>query len=73
MKIEDDELHYRYTLVVLKALHLDAQSFFYDIASGRPYEIQIYKWIDKLYKQGKNPNKAIQLIYRVRKLFIIRV
>ncbi|WP_024768443.1 hypothetical protein [Aquimarina macrocephali] len=71
MKIQEDEPHYQFTLNVLKALHLDAGSFFDDVANDAPYEVQIYKWIDKLYKQGKSIDEAIELIHRVRRFFIL--
>jgi len=71
MEIEEDEEHYQYTLSVLKALHLDTASFFDDLANDAPYEVQVYKWIDKLFAQGKSLDQAIQLIHRVRRFFIL--
>ncbi len=71
MGIHEDEQYYRYLLNVLKALHLDATTFFDDVAQDAPYEVQIYVWIDKLYKQGKSADEAIERIHRVRRFYIL--
>lgn len=71
MEIEEDGQHYQFILDVLKALHLDSPIFFKDLANDAPYEIQIYQWIDKLFRQGKTLNDTIQLIHRVRRLYIL--
>ncbi len=71
MKIIKDDLHYDFTVNILKSLHLEKNKFFDDVINDAPYEVQIYKWIDKLYNQGKSVEEAIQLIHRVRRFFII--
>ncbi len=71
MEIEEDGPQHQYTLNVLKALHLDSTSFFDDLKNDAPYEVQVYKWIDKLYKKEKTVDEAIQLIHRVRRFFIL--
>ncbi len=71
MEIIKDDLHYDFTVNVLKSLHLEENKFFDDVTNNASYEVQIYKWIDKLYKQGKSVEEAIQLIHRVRIIFLI--
>jgi hypothetical protein len=71
MEIEEDQQHYQFTLDILKALHLESTSFFDDLMNDAPYEVQVYKWIDKLYKQNKSIDEAIELIHRVRRFFIL--
>ena len=70
MKIINDEAHYEFTINVIKALHLEKDIFFEDVANDEPYEVQVYTWIDKLYNQGKSIEEAIELIHRVRRFFI---
>ncbi len=71
MDKHNDERYYQFLLDVLKALHLDATTFFDDLAQDAPYEVQIYVWMDKLYKQGKSADEAIELIHRVRRFYIL--
>lgn len=71
METDENTRHYQFTLDLLKALHLNEDSFFDDLANGAPYEVQIYKWINKLFKQRKSVEEAIALIHRVRRLFIL--
>ena len=71
MDIHEDEHYYQFLLAVLKALHLDSTTFFDDLSQDAPYEVQIYRWTDKLYRQGKSIDEAIELIHRVRRFYIL--
>ncbi len=72
MSIKKNEAHYRFMNAILKALHLESNYFFYDVVQKRPYEVLIYNWMNKLYKNGKSREEAIEYIHRARRLFILR-
>ena len=47
-------------------------TFMYNLANGHPHEPLLYLWIDKLYAKNKSSEDAVQLIYKVRNIFLLQ-
>ncbi|WP_108809208.1 hypothetical protein [Aquimarina spinulae] len=56
---------------ILKTLHLTMDTFIYNLAHHTPYEMLLYRWINKLYTKGISSEEAIQLIYKARNILLL--
>ncbi|PKV52037.1 hypothetical protein ATE84_4138 [Aquimarina sp. MAR_2010_214] len=62
---------YRFMSDILKTLHLKTDIFMYNLAHHTPYEMILYRWINKLYTKGTSSEEAIQLIYKARNILLL--
>ncbi|WP_035095212.1 hypothetical protein [Aquimarina megaterium] len=56
---------------ILKTLHFTMDTFIYNLANHSPYEMLLYRWINKLYTKGISSEEAIQLIYKARNILLL--
>ncbi len=66
MPIAQDEIHYRYLLDILRALHIKRKDFMTKLAQNSKYEMMLYAWINMLFVQDKTKDEAIDFIYKCR-------
>ncbi|WP_109097523.1 hypothetical protein [Aquimarina sp. AU58] len=62
---------HRFMSDILKTLHLTMDTFIYNLANHSPYEMLLYRWINKLYTKGISSEEAIQLIYKARNILLL--
>ncbi|KAA1244501.1 hypothetical protein [Aquimarina sp. RZ0] len=66
MNIENDEQHYKFCLLILKAFHLEPTLFFSRIADNEYYECLIYSWVNQLYEEERSIAYSIEQIHKAR-------
>ncbi|EZH72142.1 hypothetical protein ATO12_24725 [Aquimarina atlantica] len=62
---------YQFMSDILKTLHFTMDTFIYNLAHHSPYEMLLYRWINKLYTKGISSEEAIQLIYKARNILLL--
>ncbi len=70
--LQADQYKHQYTYAILEALHLQMDSFMYNLVYCQPYEMIIYHWIMTLYDKGVSKESAIGVIYKARNLYILK-
>lgn len=70
MDLEYNSKH-QYMSDILKMLHLKMDIFIYNLAHHTPYEMILYRWINKLYTKGTSIDESIQLIYKARNILLL--
>lgn len=62
----------RFIVDIIQALHMRLDEFMYNLVHHNPYEMILYIWIHKLYKRRKSCDEAIQLMYRAKKILLLK-
>ncbi len=65
---ELDNRYNEYLIYIIQSLHMKVDEFMESIVRQETcYEKIIYQWAIKLFKKGMSEDKALQIIYRVRR------
>ncbi len=70
--LQSDQSKHQFIYAILEALHLQMDSFMYNLVYCQPYEMIIYHWIMKLYDKGKAIDDTIDIIYKARNIFLLK-
>ncbi len=71
--MQHDKHHTQHLFIqtILTALHLQFDTFMYNLVHYHPYEIVLYVWINKLYRKGTSSDHAIQILYKARNMVLL--